>query len=539
MRILSRAHTVRGVLVASKVVRWVSILAVCYLGGVAATNLAPTTVETPNYAATIRLTPLPSRVGVLHSPTIVGDVDLEFRSPVLSPGIEVDLAVKQSITQVFSSRQLSIDQLQPSQADLRSALEDAVRGVGLRFATGAAVVGLAILLALHYSRHRHRSDKRHVAVVTSAALVGCLATAAGVATTYQPGAFSSYRTSGLLLEVERNRAMLSDLSARSSQVTPYVLNLLAISKSLQENLVPSNLDNEVAARFLLVSDIHGQNSYGLMRSIVQSQHIDAVIDTGDLVNFGTVAEADAAGMFTGIRDLGVPYIVTTGNHDQSSPSDRALRDRLNDVPNVITLQPGDDAYRTLLFHGLRIAGFDDPRYFGDDARNTDEKQKPAVDAFNRSMADQPTPDVVVAHEPGAAAGVDKADVRINGHLHQAGLDGDRITVGTFTGGGVVSHYVEEPSGELRGQPYAFDIAAFDTSCKLSSLTRYEYRNLVEGDPVYDSVTVVNGSTIETASPGKDPQTGEARACTSNDANQEIAVPLVPERTPADGATTGG
>ncbi|GAA1879785.1 metallophosphoesterase family protein [Lapillicoccus jejuensis] len=538
MRTPSRAHAVRGVLLGAKVVRWLTVLAACYLGGVAATNLSPTTVETRNYSATLRLNALPSRVGVLHSPTIVGDVDLQFASPALAPGLEVDVAVKQSITQVFSSRELAIAELQPSQEELRAAVLEAASGVGLRFVTGAGVVGLAILLALHYSRDRHRSDRRHVVVVTSAALVGCLATAVGVVATYRPTSFTSYRTSGLLLEVERNRGILSDLSTRSSQVTPYVLNLLALSKSLQENLVPSDLDQEVAARFLLVSDVHGQNSYGLMRSIVQSQHIDAVIDTGDLVNFGTVTEADAAGIFAGIRDLGVPYVFTTGNHDQSSPTDRALRDRLDDLPNVVTLQPSDDEYRTLLFHGLRIAGFDDPRYFGDDARNTDAKQKPAVDDFNRSMADQPTPDVLVAHEPGAAAGVDKADVRINGHLHQAGLDGDRITVGTFTGGGVVSHYVEEPDGELRGQPYAFDIAAFDTSCKLSSLTRYEYRDLVEGNPVYDSVTVVNGSTIETASPGLDPATGKARTCSASDPTDRLVVPLVKADTPSDGSTTG-
>ncbi|MEO3937165.1 metallophosphoesterase [Dermatophilaceae bacterium Soc4.6] len=515
------------------VVRWVAIVAACYLGGVAATNLAPTTVETTNYSATIRLSPVPTRTAVLHSPTIVGDVDLGFRSPVIAPGIEVSASVKDTITSVFTSRDIDIATLQPSPDEISTALAAAAQGVGWRFVSGAGVVALALSLALHYSRWRRRSDLRHLGIVLSALLVACLATGGGIVVTYRQSTFESFRTTGLLLQVERNRALLQDISSRSSQITPYVLNLLALSKSLQENLVPADLNQEVSTRVLLVSDVHGQNQYGLMRSIIDAEQIDAVIDTGDLVNFGTVTEADAAGVFSGIKSLGVPYIFTTGNHDQSSPTDRALRDRMGRVPNVVLLQPSETAYTTYLLHGLRVAGFDDPRYFGDDAMDTDRKQQPAVDAFNRSMADQPVPDVVVAHEPGAAAGADRAQVRVNGHLHTAAIDGSRITVGTFTGGGVVSHYVEEPDGELRGQPYAFDIAAFDTSCRLATLTRYEYRNLLEGAPVYDNVTVVNGATIQTAR-----QAGAAeRSCSAADPPEQIPVPLVPADTPAVDATT--
>jgi len=515
-------------------VRWLAILAACYLGGVAATNLSPTTVETSNYAATIRLSPLPARTAVLHSPTIVGDVDLGFHSPFIAPGIEVSASVKDSITSAFTRTNVDIASLQPSGDEISAALQEAAQGVGWRFVTGAAVVALGLSLALHYWKWRRPSDRRHLVVVFTALLAGSVATAGSIVATYRQANFASFRTTGLLLQVENNRALLQDISSRSSQVTPYVLNLLALSKSLQENLVPADLDQQVSTRVLLVSDIHGQNQYGLMRSIVDAEKIDAVIDTGDLVNFGTVAEADAAGIFSGIQSLGVPYIFTSGNHDQSSPTDRALRDRMGRIPGVVLLQPSDTSYTTYGLHGLRVAGFNDPRYFGDDAKDTDKKQRPAVDAFNRSMADQPVPDIVVAHEPGAASGVDRAEVRINGHLHTAGLDNSRITVGTFTGGGVVSHYVEEPDGELRSQPYAFDIAAYDTSCRLATLTRYEYRNLIEGAPVYDNVTVVNGATIETAR-----QAGaRPRTCSAADPTERVSVPLVPPDTPTGDDTTG-
>ncbi|MBE3074484.1 MAG: hypothetical protein IMZ75_05995, partial [Actinobacteria bacterium] len=39
------------------------------------------------------------------------------------------------------------------------------------------------------------------------------------------------------------------------------------------------------------------------------------------------------------------------------------------------------------------------------------------------------------------------------------------------------------------------------SCDLTSLTRYTFRNLIQGRPVYDDVSVINGTTIATREPG--------------------------------------
>jgi hypothetical protein len=126
--------------------------------------------------------------------------------------------------------------------------------------------------------------------------------------------------------------------------------------------------------------------------------------------------------------------------------------------------------------------------------------------------------------------VDHAGVLVNGHIHRDELEGNRIGVGTFTGGGTVSHLVEEPGGELTGQPYAFDIAVFGQDCGLTSLVRYTYRNLIEGRPAYDDVTVVNGRTIE-----KDRPTG--RVCRDLDGVQTATVPVVPEGSVATPSST--
>jgi predicted phosphodiesterase len=487
------------------------MLAVCYVGGVAATNLSQTTIETKHYSATVRLSVVPLRAPVLHGPTVLGDLDLQFTSPFVAPGIEVGVSVKQNITEVFSGRNLSVRSLQPTNEEISEALRQGIVGVGWRFLAGGGTAALVLSLAVHYARGHRRPGRQHLITVGTTMSVACAATGLGIWLTYRPANFDSFRTTGLLYELEQNRDVLQNVEARGSQATPYILNLLALSRSLRENLVPPQVNQTVSSRVLLVSDIHGENQYGLMKSIVTDQKIDAVIDLGDLVNFGSVTEADTAGVFTGIESLGVPYLFVGGNHDFASVTDRALLGRLAEVPNVVLLQPGNDAYTAYTLKGLRITGFNDPRYFGDDARNTAEKQRPAVDAFNRAMKDQPVPDLVVAHEPAAAEGVEKADVTLNGHLHSARLEGSRVAVGTFTGGGVVSHYVTEgDSGELRGQPYAFDIAAFGPTCELASLTRYTFRNLVEGAPVYDNVTVINGATIE--KPTNPPDS--SRSCSS-------------------------
>ena len=307
--------------------------------------------------------------------------------------------------------------------------------------------------------------------------------------------------------MQRNADLLEGVETRAEQVTPYLKNLLALSAALQDKYAPQALDQPVAARILLVSDIHGANQYALMKTIVQQERIDAVIDSGDLVNFGSATEADAAGLFQGIASLGVPYLFVKGNHDGRSDVDRELLDRLAAVRNVVLLEPDDETYVVESIHGLRIAGFNDPRWFGDDNTNNAAKQKPAAARFNAAMADEPVPDIVVSHEPAAAEDVARAGVRVNGHLHASQLEGSRIGVGTFTGGGPFSHFIASDGtgsangtkgdvGELTGQPSAFDIATFGTDCRLASLTRYQFRNVIEGRPAYDDVTLINGSRIE-------------------------------------------
>src|SRR5664280_977591 len=98
------------------VTRGVELLVLVFavsLGGVSATSLFPSTVQTDHYRAEVRLSALPTFTSTIHSPTSFGDLDLQFTSPYLAPGIDATVQVRETITSLFD-RHMSIQSLQPS-----------------------------------------------------------------------------------------------------------------------------------------------------------------------------------------------------------------------------------------------------------------------------------------------------------------------------------------------------------------------------------------------------------------------------------------
>lgn len=505
------------------VVRGAELLALVFvvtLGGVSATSLFPTTVHTDHYRAEVRLSALPTFTSTIHSPTSFGDLDLEFSGPYPTPGVDATVQARDTITALFDDRRVSIESLQPTGREISDALSSGVTELALKFAGGALFVGVAVIALIAYARRR-RPTRRQVVSVGLAGLLAIAGTGIGILRTYQPDQLSRFTTTGLLGTVRSNAGLLAGVEARAQQVTPYVTNLLALSSALQEKFIPADITRPPAAKFLLVSDIHGANQYPVMKRIVDDENITAVIDSGDLINFGSVTEAEVSGIFTAIKNLGVPYIFVRGNHDAGSSADQALLERMAKIPNVVLLEPTAQAYTEVVVSGVVIAGFNDPRFFGDDNQNNDKKQQPAVNAFNEAYDGRPRPDIVVTHEPPAARMVESATLLINGHLHKRELEGNRVGVGTFTGGGILTHFLVEKAGEqpgeLAGQPYAFDIAAYSQSCDLTSLTRYTFRNLVQGRPAYDDVSVINGKTIASREPGE-------RTCSADLGTSSSTVP---------------
>ena len=108
---------------------------------------------------------------------------------------------------------------------------------------------------------------------------------------------------------------------------------------------------------------------------------------------------------------------------------------------------------------------------------------------------------------------------MNGHMHSVDLEGNRVQAGTFTGGGPFTHFLADSGGEeLIGQPSAFDVLTFGTDCRLASLTRYRFRDVIEGRPAYDDVSLVNGRRVD----GR--EADPARTCSVDAPLTTTAVP---------------
>ena len=117
----------------------------------------------------------------------------------------------------------------------------------------------------------------------------------------------------------------------------------------------------------------------------------------------------------------------------------------------------------------------------------------------------------------------------------------------------MSHFIATEDEELTGQPYAFDLVSFGPRCALTQLTRYTYRNLIEGRPLYDNIQVVNGAIIdprgaqetkdaEAAGPQSRPSLPIQRACGPGEEGDQPHVQPVrgdddPGRSPRRRPTT--
>ncbi len=469
------------------------LVPVCAGAGIAATQVAPVTAQTLNYQASVTLTADPAQVGDLVAATTFGDVVVSFAG--VAPGIRAVPQVKADIADVLSRPAVSLSTLRPGPEELSVAIRDAGLQVMLRFTIGALVLAAAVVVGYAVARRR-RPPAALVAAGTIAWLVATVGTSGAIWSTYQPSRQGSFTATEVLGTLQKNQGLLGDVETRTAQVAPYLRNVLALSTALQRKYVGDALEADPALRVLFVSDIHGGNQYSLMRTIVEDESIDVVVDSGDLLNFGTVAEGEAAGIFSGIASVGVPYLFVRGNHDATSATDTAVLERLAQIDNVVLLEPPAGGYTEVTVGGVRIAGFNDPRWFGDSGTGSPAKQQPAKQAFEDAFSARDAPDVVVSHEPWAVEGLN-AGVLLNGHMHTQDREGNRIQTGTFTGGGPFTHFLDEaPGEELVGQPYSFDVLTFGTDCRLSSLTRYRFRDVIEGRPAYDDVSLLNGRRID-------------------------------------------
>ena len=242
---------------------------------------------------------------------------------------------------------------------------DEVRSGVIRL--GVRTLGIAVLSAMLVAALVFRNVRRVAAAGVTALLAtgGSLGLAAG---TLRPDSIAEPRYEGLLVNapavVGDARRIADNYGRYADQLQQIVGNASRLYTTVSSLPVYEPAGN--TTRLLHVSDLHlNPSSWGLIRTVVQTFEIDAVIDTGDIVDWGSNAETSYV---TSIPSVGVPYLYVRGNHDSSAIQAAVARQR-----NATVL---DNQITTV--DGLTIAGIGDPQFTPDKSDTPADADEPGT-----------------------------------------------------------------------------------------------------------------------------------------------------------------
>ncbi|MEV0902898.1 metallophosphoesterase [Actinoplanes sp. NPDC049802] len=260
-------------------------------------------------------------------------------------------------------------------------------------------LGLAVLSALILAALIFRDTRRTAAAGLTALVVtgGSLGLAAA---TLRPDSISEPRYEGLLINapavVGDARRIADNYGRYSEQLQTILGNVSRVYSTISVLPVYEPAGN--TTRLLHVSDLHlNPSSWGLIRTVVETFEIDAVIDTGDIVDWGSSAETSYVASIPSIQ---VPYIYVRGNHDST-----AIQAAVARQSNAVVL---DDGLTEI--DGLTIAGIGDPQFTPDKSETNEagddsgpELLTAAGDRLARTIRDSGKKvDIALVHDPAMA-----------------------------------------------------------------------------------------------------------------------------------------
>jgi predicted MPP superfamily phosphohydrolase len=307
-------------------------------------------------------------------------------------------------------------------ADLRRAV--------LRLAlttAGVALMGAALTSVVVFRRRREPV----VALgITAAVLAG---TAGLGAATWRPEALSQPTYTGLLVNANSLIGSAKDIVARFDAYRASLESLVANVGTLYSTLAslpPPGGHDSVA--LLHVSDLHlNPAGFDLVRQVVTQFKVNAVLDTGDITDWGSRPENH---LITSVGTLGVPYVYIRGNHDSATTGDLIAAQ-----PNATVL---DDSAVTVA--GLQIVGAPDPLFTPDKSTGADTASDDILTRSGQALADFATtlpkrPAIAMVHDPKQAVPLDGVTpLVLAGHVHQRKVGvlpgGTRLMVEGSTGG---------------------------------------------------------------------------------------------------------
>jgi predicted MPP superfamily phosphohydrolase len=370
-----------------------------------------------------------------HTETAVGPFRAEMSvRPSLHGGTEVDIPPLGSLHLASHSGPIhlkvnlgSLDQERTEaliddptaiSATGQRAVDDVTGGV-LRLALralAASVITSLVLAALVFRSVRRMAWAGLLALAVTA---GSMGLAAGTA---RPDSISEPRYEGLLVNapavVGDARRIADNYGRYADQLAQLVSNVSRIFTTVSTLPVYEPAGN--TTRILHVSDLHlNPSSWDLIRTVVQQFDIDAVVDTGDIVDWGSSAEDTYV---SEISTIGAPYIYVRGNHDSLATEAAVKRQKNARVLDNTTTS----------INGLTIAGIADPEFTPDKSAedkppvvgNADEPPSSPLLLAGEELAgtirsSNPKVDVALVHDPAMAPPLaGSVPLVLAGHLHK-------------------------------------------------------------------------------------------------------------------------
>ncbi|WP_157975752.1 metallophosphoesterase [Brachybacterium sp. YJGR34] len=409
---------------------------VAVLGAIVGLMLVPATeVEVGPLTASVHVRPAVASETVLLLPP-VGQVSFDTHTAPVRIEARVQGVDVEKAEALFYS-DTGFAELQQSAPETITAA--AARNAALNALFGAAGASLAVGLTFR------RVRRSLIAGGSAVVLVG--ASAAATAATFSPASLTQPSFEGLLSQAayiaDLGEATAQDYQNYRSTLAEFVGQVSALY--IAADSLPVGLDQENLITVLHVSDIHDNpQAYDVIAELDTQFAIDVVVDTGDIVSWGTPLEHE---LLTRIGTLDVPYVYVAGNHDGAGAAATIAAQ-----PNATVLEN-----EVTEVAGLRIAGIGDPRFAADDDSDAGgwREGDRAVDAAAFQLGetiethdgDHPEApvDLALFHDPTQPEGLlGRVPMVLSGHMHTADVQMDREGSGTdwltlgSTGGALAS-----------------------------------------------------------------------------------------------------
>jgi len=278
---------------------------------------------------------------------------------------------------------------------------------------GAAVLGSLLLATLIFRNMRRVAWTGGLGLVLTAASLGV------AVTTLRPDSIEEPRYEGLLVNAP---AVVGDARRIANRYDEYRAQLQRLVSNVSRlyttvSTLPVFEPDPSSLRVLHVSDLHlNPSAWAVLETVVEQFDIDLVVDTGDIVDWGSEQEGS---YLNAIGRLGVPYVFVRGNHDSIATAAAVAKQ-----PNAVVL---DNSVATV--GGLTIAGIGDPRFTPDkitspagsgSSQKTVERVIQAGDMLAETIRRSGQKvDIALVHDPASAPGLaDECPLVLAGHLHQ-------------------------------------------------------------------------------------------------------------------------